>query len=100
MDTGEGMTDNPFKQTAASYASTALRNEFAPLIDTLYRESVLEARRMPPEEKFLLGEELFEYACSITLSGIRNQNPGFSEEECQHELQRRLDLVERMDRLK
>ena len=94
------MSDNPFKQTAVSYPSTALQSEFAPLIEALYRESVLEARRMPPGEKFLLGEELFEYACSITLSGIRNQNPGFSEEECQQELQRRLDLVERMERLK
>ena len=76
------MTDNPFKQTAVSYSSTALRSEFAPLIDALYRETALEARLMPPEEKFLLGEELFEYACSITLAGIRNQNPGFSKQEC------------------
>ena len=90
------MTDDSFKQTAAAYSWAAARSEFAPLVEALYRESVLEARRMPPEEKFLLGEELFEYACSITLSGIRNQNPGFSEEECQRELQRRLDLVERM----
>ncbi len=88
------MTDNPSK------LSTPLPSEFAPLIDELYRESVLEARRMSPEEKFLLGEELFEYACSITLSGIRNQNPGFNEEECQQELQRRLDLAERLEPLR
>ena len=94
------MTKDPFKRTAVSYDSRALRSEFAPLIDTLYRESVLEARRMSPEEKFLLGEELFEYACSITLAGIRNQNLEFSEEECQQELQRRLDLVERIERSK
>ena len=94
------MTDDPLKQTSVSYDSMAVGSEFAPLIDTLYRESVLEARRMSPEEKFLLGEELFEYACSITLAGIRNQNPEFSEEECQQELQRRLDLVERIERSK
>jgi hypothetical protein len=76
------------------------KSEFAPLIDALYLERVLEARQMPPEEKFLLGEELFEYACSITLSGIRNQNPGFNEEECQQELQRRLDLVAFAEQLK
>ena len=92
----EDMSKHPFKQTVSNH-STALRGEFAPLIDALYRETVLEARRMSPEEKFLFGEELFEYACSITLSGIRNQNPGFSDEECQQELQRRLDLVERME---
>jgi len=94
------MSDKPFKQTAGSHPSTALRSEFAPLSDAIYRETVLEARQMSPEEKFLLGEELFEYACSITLSGIRHQNPGFSEEECQQELQRRLDLAERIERLK
>jgi hypothetical protein len=95
------MSDNTFKQPAVPFSSTPKnKNEFAPLIDALYRESVLEARRMPPEEKFLLGEELFEYACSITLSGIRNQNPGFNEEECQQELQRRLDLVAFREQLK
>jgi hypothetical protein len=93
------MSDNPFRQTPVSYTS-ASRGEFAPLVDALYREAVLEARQMSPEEKFLLGEELFEYACSITLCGIRNQNPGFSEEECHQELQRRLDLAERLERLK
>ena len=69
-----------------------------PIIDALYAERVLEARKMLPEEKLLLGEELFEYACSITLAGIRNQNPGFNEDECQRELVRRLDLAERMER--
>ncbi|MBI4473240.1 MAG: hypothetical protein HY646_11275 [Acidobacteria bacterium] len=93
------MSDKPVKQTVGPYPSTSPQNEFAPLIDALYRETVLEARRMPPEEKFLLGEELFEYACSITLAGIRAQNPEFTEEGCQQELQRRLDLTERMDRL-
>lgn len=89
-----------FKQTTDSHPSTVARSEFAPLIDALYCESVLDARRMPPEEKFQLGEELFEYACSITLLGIHNENPEFSEEECRHELQRRLDLTERMEQLK
>ena len=31
---------------------------------------------MPPEEKLLAGEELFDYACAITLAGIRDQVPG------------------------
>ena len=74
------------------------RSEFQPLIDELYREEVLEARRMSPEEKFLAGEELFNMACKVTLAGIRNENPGFSEEECLRELERRLELAERMER--
>jgi len=46
------------------------------LAEELYCERVVEARQMPPEEKLLAGEELFEYACAITLAGIRDQSPG------------------------
>ncbi len=91
------MSENWVKRTVVAHPSAGIKSDFAPLIDALYREAVLEARQMPPEEKFALGEELFEYACSITLLGIRNQNPRFSEEECQQELQRRLDLAERLE---
>ena len=45
------------------------------LIDALFRDEVLRARRMPPEEKLLAGARLFEYACQITAAGIRNQFP-------------------------
>jgi len=66
--------------------------------DELYREQVAEAREMPPEEKLLAGEELFEYACSITLAGIRDQFPGLSEEDSRRVLEERLDLRERMEK--
>jgi hypothetical protein len=68
------------------------------LAEELYRECVIEARAMPPEEKLLAGEELFEYACAITLAGIRNQFPGISEEECLRILEERLELRERMEK--
>jgi hypothetical protein len=68
------------------------------LAEELYRERVAEARMMSPEEKLLAGEELFEYACSITLAGIRDQSPGLSDEECLRILEERLDLRERMER--
>ena len=67
------------------------------LAEEIYRERVAEASMMPPEEKLLAGEELFDYACSITLAGIRDQNPGLSEEECLRILEERLDLRERME---
>ncbi len=73
---------------------------FGSLEDALYRERVLEARLMPPVKKLLLGEELFEDACAITLSGIRNQHPGISEQDCQQELERRLQMAQRLDRLR
>jgi hypothetical protein len=68
------------------------------LAEDLYRERVVEARAMPPEEKLLAGEELFDYACSITLAGIRNQFPGASEEESLKILEERLELRERMEK--
>ena len=68
------------------------------LAEELYRERVVEARAMPPEDKLLAGEELFEYACSITLAGIRNQFPSLSEEECLKLLEQRLELRERMEK--
>jgi hypothetical protein len=72
-------------------------NQINRLADGLYRERVLEARAMAPEDKLLAGEELFEYACSITLAGIRNQFPEATEAECRRILAARLELRERME---
>src|SRR6185436_11515620 len=69
----------------------------ASVIDALYREEVLEARAMSPEEKFLAGEELFLYACAITLGGIRNQHPELSEAEQRRMLEERLALGEELE---
>ena len=99
-DSGSKMEDGA-ERDAAQMTRTReapFRSEFQPLIDELYREEVLDARKMSPEDKFLAGEELFEYASSITLAGIRTQNPGFTEEDCRRELERRLELRKRMDR--
>jgi hypothetical protein len=73
---------------------------YAALAEELYRERVLRARRTPPEQKLLAGEELFEYACSITMAGIRNQFPEASEGECREILRQRLALRERMEEKK
>jgi len=67
------------------------------LAEELYRARVLEARAMAPEAKLLAGEELFAYACSITLAGIRDQFPGLSEAEYLRILEQRLALRERME---
>lgn len=92
------MSEGALRETAAPYRTGEPRSEFAPLIDELYREEVLDARRMTPEEKFLAGEELFEYACSITLAGIQSQNPDWNADACRRELDRRLELGERLQR--
>jgi hypothetical protein len=84
----------------------ALREQPAPyapppetqrLIDELYREELREARAMPPEQKLLLGEELFAYACSITMLGIRNQFPEADEAEQRHILEQRLELQRKLE---
>lgn len=67
------------------------------LIDELYREELIEARAMSPEQKVLAGQQLFEAACRMTLAGIRNQNPGASEKECLEILRQRLTLQRRLE---
>lgn len=67
------------------------------LIDELYREELREARVMPLEQKLLLGEELFAYACSITMAGIRNQFPEADEAERRRILEQRLELQRKLE---
>jgi len=67
------------------------------LIDELYREELREARAMPPEQKLLLSEELFAYACSITMAGIRNQFPEADETERRRILEQRLELQRKLE---
>ncbi|HWC60022.1 MAG TPA: hypothetical protein VHC44_10045 [Verrucomicrobiae bacterium] len=93
------MSTEKLKETALTYHAEEFRSEFQPLIDELYREEVLDARKMPMEEKFLLGEQLFRWACQVTLAGIRNQNPGVNEQECQRILVERIELGKKMGTL-
>jgi len=67
------------------------------LIDELYREELIEARAMPPEQKLLLSEELFAYACSITMAGIQHQFPEADEAERQRILEQRLELQRKLE---
>jgi hypothetical protein len=69
------------------------------LLDQLQREDVADARRMSFADKFLAGAELFDYACRITMAGIRNQNPGFNEQQILDELRRRVAMGEYFDNL-
>ncbi|MCY2989874.1 MAG: hypothetical protein NTY19_18675 [Planctomycetota bacterium] len=67
------------------------------LIDELYRERVLRARQMSPEEKLLAGPRLFEYACEITRAGIRQQFPEANEQRVQEILAERLRLRRKLE---
>lgn len=67
------------------------------LIDALYREEILLARRMSPEEKFLAGPRLFDRVCRIMRDGIRDQHPGADEARVEEILQARLRLTRRLE---
>ncbi len=92
------MSEGALKESAVPYRAGELQSPYAALADEIYRERVVRARKTPPEDKFLAGEELFEYACWITLAGIRHQNPEFTDEDCRRELDRRLELRKRMEK--
>lgn len=67
------------------------------LIDQLYRERVLRARAMPPEEKVALGLRLFDRSCRIMADGIRDEFPDADEERVQEILRARLALARRLE---
>jgi len=67
------------------------------LIDDLFRERVLRARRRPPEEKLLDGPRLFDMVCRIMKDGIRDQFPDADEARVEEILRQRLALVRRLE---
>jgi hypothetical protein len=67
------------------------------MIDQLFVDKVMRARRMAPESKLLAPARLFEYARSITMAGIRNEHPAASEEQVREIFQERLKLKRRLE---
>lgn len=67
------------------------------LVDAIYREKVLRARRTPIAVKLFDGARLFDYACRITKAGIRAQNPEADERMVDEILRQRLELRERLE---
>jgi hypothetical protein len=67
------------------------------LIEQLYREEIEAAQKMTPQERFLAGARLFDYACSITMAGIRHEHPSADEREVLRILRERLDLARRLE---
>ena len=69
----------------------------AALADVLYREEVVRARAMPPEDKLLEGPRLFERACRMMCDGIRYQHPDLDEAGVLAILCERLDRVSALE---
>ena len=63
----------------------------------LYREEVVRARAMAPEDKLLEGPRLFERACRVMCDGIRHQHPDLDDAGVQALLRARLDRVRSLE---
>lgn len=74
-----------------------MKTEFEALANTLYWEKVERARRMNPEDRMKAGPELFDYACSITLSALREQIPEANEAQLLQALRKRLAIKRRLE---
>jgi len=67
------------------------------LIDALYREEILQARRLTPEQRLLAGPRLFDSACEVAKAGIRWQHPDANEDQVLNILRQRLVLARRLE---
>jgi len=67
------------------------------LIDQLYREQVLQARKMRPEDKLLAGARLFDRSCRIMADGIRDEYPDADERRVREILAQRLAILRRLE---
>jgi hypothetical protein len=67
------------------------------LIDDIYRERVLRARKTPIEQKIAAGGELFEGVCERMADGLRHENPGADDATIQELLRCRLALLRRLE---
>ena len=75
-----------------------MTSNFQPLADELFWKRIERSRSLSPEARMKAGPELFYYACSITLAGLREQMPTATETELLAELRRRLALKRQLER--
>ena len=65
--------------------------------DAQFREAVLRARRMTPEEKFLEGFRLFDRECEAMRAEIRAELPGADAARVEKILRARLEQKRQLD---
>ncbi|MBC7855887.1 MAG: hypothetical protein IAF94_20865 [Pirellulaceae bacterium] len=74
-----------------------LDDETKRLMDSIFIEKVLRARRTPIDVKIMDGPRLFDMNCALARGGIRSQFPNYSDEQVERELRRRLAIARRID---
>ena len=62
------------------------------LMDDIFIDKVLRARRRSVGAKILDGPRLFDDCCQMMRGGIRSQFPEYTEEQVRSELRRRLAI--------
>lgn len=67
------------------------------LIDEIYREKVLRARRTPLADKLFAGLFLFSNACEMAKVGLRLRHPDENEEQIQQRLIDQLALLKSLE---
>jgi hypothetical protein len=66
------------------------------LIDDIYRDKVIRARRMKPEAKIHAGFELFETVRQRMIEGLRAENPEANESAIRNLFARRLAILRKL----
>jgi hypothetical protein len=98
LNSGQAVTRAPHERSAIDRTTGPRGSAIAILADGLYREEVLRARAMSPEDKLLEGPRLFERACRIMTDGIRHQHPNLDNDGIAALLRGRLDRVSALER--
>lgn len=69
------------------------------LTDALFRDEVLSARAMRPEDKLLAGPRLFDLALRVMADGVRHQFPDADERRVQEIVRQRVEMARRIEEL-
>lgn len=65
--------------------------------DAIYRERILRARAMSPDDKLFAGPRIFERVCRIMADGIRSDFPDATPDEVRQILRQRLAIARRLE---
>lgn len=75
-------------------------NPHQPLIDQLYREEILHARKQTPQQRLRAAFELAPFAHGMMMSGIRRENPQADDAELWRHACRRIAIARRLNEWK
>jgi hypothetical protein len=75
-------------------------NEFQPLSEQLYREEILRARKLTPQQRLRATFEVTEFALRMMRDSIRHHHPDADAEEIVRLGRERISKVRRIDELR